>query len=1479
MALVHEQLYRAREYAKIDFSTYIDQLASTLFNMYQVEHEQIQLKIEAEGAYLDLEKAIPCGLLLKERYSASNFRCSLGMRKDCMDKTNILVVEDSGIVLLDIQKTLNSLGYTVVATASSKEEAIRKVDETRPDLVLMDIRLGEGMGGIDAADHIREHFNIPVVFLTGYADDDTFQRAKITDPFGYILKPFDPKGLRTTIEIALHNHELKSKLRESERRYRTLVEAMNDGVGQVDAEGKVIFVNDKLCQMTGYSREELLGRDHTTLFTDEFRQLHLEEFTKRETGAAGSFETSLACKDGSYLSVILSGKPVFDEGGKFAGSIGVFTDITARKQAEGELKKNKQALEEAERLVHLGHYEIDATTGNAIWSEEIFNIFGLDPGIGEPTFETYQQLVHPDDRVKVYGLFEDSVQNGTQFDFVYRIIRSDGKIRYVHSNARAVKDESGNTVKLFGTFQDVTQLKQVEQELQEYAARLESLREVSLEITSQLNLDTLLHFIAEKAIELLGGSQGGFYIYRPKRNLLEWVVGVNSLVPVGTTLRRGEGLAGRVWENDAPMIVDDYQRWEGRAGIFEGFEFGATIEAPMYWKSANGEDEFLGVLNISRKSAFSDSDTDLLSLFATQAAIAIHNAQLYDLAQLEIHERARAEVALRRRAEELAALQETVLEITLPHSLDELLKSIVERAVNLIGASGGGLYLADSELRQVRCVVSYNTQHDYTGVVLAYGEGVAGYVAQTGKPLRTDDYSSWWGRADIYEDDQPFHAVISTPLLWQGQVTGVLHLLRNISQKFTQEDLNLLTLFANHASVTVENARLYISLAKELVEREQAEQAVQESERKYRSIVESSTFGIHLYELQSPDCLIFVGSNPAADTILGLDHSKFVGRTLEDAFPGLVDTEVPMHYKEAAAKGIPWRTDQFGYGSNIFEIVAFQISQNKMVVMFQDVTARRQAEEALRSKTAELEALFSISSHLRMAQSADAMLPLVLSEMRRVLRSDANAVILLYQDEAHFRYALSDGPLTVNNGAQFDVEKSISGLILQTHQAYITDDLSSDPQKTTTLQGDDGLGPAVFVPVISESEFIGVLVCARNKGIDAQSYSVSEVRLLTAIGEMVGNALRRARLYDQAMTRLQHVQTLHSIDMAISANLDLSVILDVLLTQGTVQLNVDAACILLLNPHTHMLEYAAGNGFTAKAIKAARLRLGEGLPGRAAIDRKILHVSDLSKCDDLVRRYLLEEGFISYQASPLIAKGQLQGVLEIFNRKPMSGNGEQMGFLETLATQAAIAIENSQLFSDLQRSNFELEMAYDATIEGWSRALELRDQETEGHTLRVADMTIQLAQAMGVHGGELPHIRRGALLHDIGKMGVPDRILLKPGKLTAEEWETMRQHTTYAFEMLWPIEFLRPAIDIPHCHHERWDGTGYPRQLEGEQIPLSARLFAVADVWDALTSDRPYRKAWTKEKALDYITTNAGKHFDPRVVETFLVLRNEIAQS
>jgi HD-GYP domain-containing protein (c-di-GMP phosphodiesterase class II) len=234
-----------------------------------------------------------------------------------------------------------------------------------------------------------------------------------------------------------------------------------------------------------------------------------------------------------------------------------------------------------------------------------------------------------------------------------------------------------------------------------------------------------------------------------------------------------------------------------------------------------------------------------------------------------------------------------------------------------------------------------------------------------------------------------------------------------------------------------------------------------------------------------------------------------------------------------------------------------------------------------------------------------------------------------------------------------------------------------------------------------------------------------------------------------------------------------------------------------------------------------------------------------------------------------VSKGQVVGVLEAFSRTPVRMNEEWVSYLETLGGQAAIAIDNLGLFERVQRSNIELLLAYNETIEGWSRAMDLRDKETEGHTRRVTEAAVRLGRVLELPQQEVIHLRRGALLHDIGKMGIPDAILLKPGPLTDEEWVLMKQHPALAYEMLAQVRYLQPAISIPYCHHEKWDGTGYPRGLKGEQIPLPARIFTIVDAYDGLISDRPYRPAWTREKALEYIRSEEGKHFDPAIVEAF----------
>ena len=354
--------------------------------------------------------------------------------------------------------------------------------------------------------------------------------------------------------------------------------------------------------------------------------------------------------------------------------------------------------------------------------------------------------------------------------------------------------------------------------------------------------------------------------------------------------------------------------------------------------------------------------------------------------------------------------------------------------------------------------------------------------------------------------------------------------------------------------------------------------------------------------------------------------------------------------------------------------------------------------------------------------------------------------------------------------------------------------------------------------------------------------------------------------------QLAHLTALSAIDRAINANFDLKLSLSEVLFHVTTELEIDAADILVLNPHFPILELSAERGFRTKTIMNTQIPINDSYAGHVILERQLVHIPNLSDEPDNLfpKSFLAGEEYVCYFGVPLIVKGQVNGVLEIFHRSALEPDTEWLDFLNALAGKAAIAIENSTLFEGLQRSNLELALAYDATIEGWSHALEMRDKETQWHTRRVTEMTVNLARTFGMSEADLAQVRWGALLHDIGKMGVPDEILHKPGPLTAEEWVVMKKHPTYAYEMLAPIHYLRLALDIPYCHHERWDGTGYPNGLKGTQIPLVARIFAVVDVWDSLTSDRPYRVAWTEKKAREHIRTSSGTHFDPQVVDAFM---------
>lgn len=371
---------------------------------------------------------------------------------------------------------------------------------------------------------------------------------------------------------------------------------------------------------------------------------------------------------------------------------------------------------------------------------------------------------------------------------------------------------------------------------------------------------------------------------------------------------------------------------------------------------------------------------------------------------------------------------------------------------------------------------------------------------------------------------------------------------------------------------------------------------------------------------------------------------------------------------------------------------------------------------------------------------------------------------------------------------------------------------------------------------------------------------------------IIRDVSEKTRSTERIQSQLRRLAALNAADTAIASSFDLNVTLSVILRQLINTLGIDAADILTINPDTHMLEYVVGQGLPAKKPQPVSVMIGQGYAGKAVLERRTISVRDYES-QPLNAFYTSNhalEKFANYCAVPLISKGEVKGVLEIYQRSFSAPDDDWLDFLATIAGQAAVAIDNSSLFHELQRTNAELSHAYDAAIESWAQVLELSNREPSTHASRVVDLTLRLAHAMGVEEANLIHYRRGALLHDVGKLGIPENILNKKEPLSEAERKILENHAILAYQLLSPINYLAAALDIPHYHHEHWDGSGYPDGLRGELIPFSARLFAVVDVYDALTSIRPYRSAWSQANAFEYIEHNSGILFDPMVVKNFL---------
>ena len=1258
------------------------------------------------------------------------------------------------------------------------------------------------------------------------------------------------------------------------------------------------------------------------------------------------------------------------------------------------------------------------------------------------------KIIHKEDQERVWAENIRTEKTGEPYKVEYRICTRDGQIKWMHDEAWLIRDASGKPLFWQGFIFDFTDRKQIEMELEHRAAELSALQETVLNLTARHSLPDLLNLIVEHATTLLNASNGMLYLVNTEAQTVNCVVSYNTQRDyTGTILHYSEGAAGRVVKTGKPLIIKNYSKWSGRAKVFEKEEypFQAVISAPMIWQGRVN-----GVLQL-RKEEFTQSDLDQLSLFANHAAVAVENARLYESGAQDLDERKRAETALR---ESIAiyrqAIESTggvpyyqsytedgntfdydfigegiqqltgyasdefnaklwdslVLEAHLVGDLagrawEEAIRAarlgenpnstwkceyrirardgkihwVFDSAVMLCDENGKshgsiGLYRDITETKRKeqvqqaiyrisQAVVTtasldelyrsihhilgtlmpvenfYIALYDSTNDLLSFPyyvdrydqppqpgkpeRGLTEYVMRTKKPLWAPDkvFQRLVQEGEVEVVGSDSFDWIGVPLKLEERVTGVM-----VAQSYTegvfynQEELDLMEFVSTQVAVSIERKKAEDALRVSLEETRQYAERMALLNRVARAIsttldldtlleivyqeiinaITADSFFIALYD-QHTDQLEFrirvdkdVHEAPHVRPLGNALTAQVVNnrRSLLIQDYDLEKDHLPM--MTLWGTGLPsrsWLGVPMLLGEEVVGVIsaqsyspnAFGERERELLSTIADTVAiaieNARLYEAEKRRTSRLTQIVKFGIDLASIRQEDELLETLVNHIADIMDSPTCTVMLVDMEKNEAVVTAQTGLPAGSNKARITLNLPIIRKLLETGEPLILADIDLQEPSIRQILIRPDIKAFFAYPMMRSGQVIGAITLS---SLHPYYPSPEEISACHLLAERAAAALENARLFEKTERHLQQVQSLRTIDAAIASSFDLRAILNIILYQIVAQLRVDAADVLLLNPHSYALEYSVGKGFLTTSIEKSRFLLGEGVVGQQIMERRTIHIQDLKA---VIQNFLradifASEGFATYSAVPLIAKGEVKGVLEVYQRTACDRGGEWLEFLETLAGQVAIAIDNSQLFTNLQHSNLELSLAYDATIEGWSRALDMRDRVTEGHTKRVTEMALSLARTMGMSEADLVHMRRGILLHDMGKMGIPDTILLKHASLTEDEWKIMRMHPQYAFEMLAPIAYLRPALDIPGCHHEKWEGTGYPRGLKGEQIPMAARIFAVVDVFDALTSDRPYRKAWSKDKAIEYIMNEKGKSFDPRVVDVFMSLRQEM---
>jgi len=1190
----------------------------------------------------------------------------------------------------------------------------------------------------------------------------------------------------------------------------------------------------------------------------------------------------------TYLAPFLPGKA------RRGSEINSYEETIARLRESEE--KYRTFMEQLPAIVYVDLLDGQATA--AYVSPQVESLLGVtvDEWMQEG-LSGWMERIHPDDRERILTAYQGLIAAGQSYDVEYRMTIPNGRSLWIQDRGKVISGEHGDLL-LYGVMMDVTERKLHERELEAEAMLVQAIGE-TLDIVPLLErlLNSLKHAVpvADKGSVVLVEPDGNLRIYA--------LIGYEDTRLLGYSLVNGRGYASRAAHERRPLIISDIQADPDlcfESDFEESVEIQSAIVAPLML-----QDHLLGVISLdsTSKSAFEETDLRLLVKFAATAAFILERARLFDETQVRLAE----SEALFDGGLELNNLLE-------PQSIGRSVVKILEQRMNWHHATvrirrgnSDQLEVIGYGLSGLDEIDSKNEIERMNQTIHSVGKGMAGWVMQNGEAVFSNDLD---GDPRYIETYPGMCSGVYAPIFIDGHVQGVISVESEASNAFDQHAVRFLSTLAAQAAGALKNSSLFRDMQKRLAELNVLHQSSQnllvsgfDPEATYANLHEA------VKRIMPSDVFVIVLAEGENGTdyraVYRYDNGEYYpptrvpygkglsGQVISNGLTLLVpdyaersDVQA-IHFGDAehvrSLLAIPLRRGGRTFGMisvQAYEPSVYNESHRDVLetiaAQFASSIENARLFEETQQRLHELEILQVVSSALRQAHTAQEMLPIFVRYASRAVGAQAGSIYLL--DEISNEWVSQgwvdvEGNWVVNAGElRHPSGEGITGLVGVRGEAYVIEDWRTEPNVSAFPSEAEylkDLCSGISLPFHAERRVIGVMhiwYAARHDFTD------SEKHLLTAIADMAGNALQRARLHEETTRQVQRLTVLRDMDRVITSSFDLRIVFSVLLNHVTEQLKVDAANVLLFNSYTNLLEYAAGRGFRSNLQSRLQVSMGASLTGQVVMNRQMVAIPDFALSEERLvnQKQLAEENFQAYYARPLIIKGELKGVLEVFHRSPLYVNPDWLNYFETLAGQAAIAIENARMFDSLERSNLDLMLAYDKTIEGWSKALDLRDRETEGHTRRVTDLTLRLAKQLGMNPPDIVHIRRGALLHDIGKIGIPDHILLKPGGLTEEEWIIMRQHPQYAYDMLSAVEYLRPALHIPYCHHEKWDGSGYPRGLKGEDIPLPARIFAIADVYDALTNHRPYRLAWVKEQALDYIRAQSGKHFDPKVVEAFM---------